>query len=148
MTTFNTPFGHYCYRRLPFGIKCAQEVFQKKISQHFDNIPGVETEIDDILIWGATDDQHDKRLEEVLKRCAELNLTLNKEKCRFQVQSATYLGNIISADGIKADPEKVRAISEMPPPTDRKGVERLLGTVKYLAKFVPNMSTVMEPEFF
>ena len=145
LTTFNTSFGRYCYRRLPFGIKCAQEVFQKRISQHFDNIPGVETEIDDILIWGATDEQHDKRLEEVLKRCAELNLTLNKEKCRFKVQSVTYLGNIISADGIKADPEKVRAISEMPPPTDRKGVERLLGTVNYLAKFVPNMSTVMEP---
>ena len=145
LTTFNTPFGRYCYKRLPFGIKCAQEVFQKRISQHFDSMPGVETDIDDILIWGATEDEHDSRLEKVLKKCAELNLTLNKDKCKFKVETVTYLGNIISADGVKPDSEKVRAIMDMPPPTDRKGVERLLGTVNYLAKFVPKMSTVMEP---
>ena len=61
-------------------------------------------------------------------------MTLNKEKCTFQVKSVKYLGNVITASGVKPDPEKVRAITDIPPPADRKGVERLLGTVNYLAK--------------
>ena len=64
LTTFNAPFGRYCYKRLPFGVKCAQEVFQKRICQHLENIPGVETDIDDILIWGITDAEHNNRLEQ------------------------------------------------------------------------------------
>ena len=105
----------------------------------------METDIDDIFIWGTTEAEHNKRLEQVLKKCAELNVMLNKEKCTFQVESVKYLGNVITARGVKPDPEKVRAIMDMPPPADRKGVERLLGTVNYLAKFVPHMSAVIEP---
>ncbi|XP_062570142.1 uncharacterized protein LOC134232211 [Saccostrea cucullata] len=52
LTTFHTPYGRYCFRRMPFGIKSAQEVFQKRIAQHFDSIEGVEVVIDDILVWG------------------------------------------------------------------------------------------------
>ena len=143
LTTLNAPFGCYCYKRLPFGVTCAQEVFQKQISQHFENISGVETDIDDILIWGTKKAEHNKRLEEFLKKCAELNVTLNKEKCTFQFESVKYLGNVITASGVKPDPEKVRAIIDMLPPASRKGVERLLGTVNYLAKFAPNMSVVI-----
>ena len=98
--------------------------------QHFENVSGVETDIDDILIWGTTEAEHNKRLERVLKKCAKLNVTLNKEKCTFQVESVKYLGNVITASGVKPDPAKVRAIMNMPPPADRKDVERLLGTVK------------------
>ena len=54
LMTFNTPFGHYRFRRMPFGIHSAQEVFQKRISQHFEDLEGVETDIDDILVWGTT----------------------------------------------------------------------------------------------
>lgn len=63
---------------MPFGIKSAQEVFQKRIAQHFDNIDGVEVDIDDILIWGRNEEKHNRRLRAVLQRCQEINLTLNK----------------------------------------------------------------------
>ena len=56
-------------------------MFQKRISQQFEHIPGVETEIDDILIWGKSEAEHDQRLEQVLQKCTELNITLNKDKC-------------------------------------------------------------------
>ena len=52
LTTFNTPFGRYCYLRTPFGIKNAQGVYQKRISQLFGDIEGVESDVDDILVWG------------------------------------------------------------------------------------------------
>ena len=88
---------------------------------------------------------HDERLEAILKRCEEINFTLNKEKCQFRVPKVTYIGHILNSKGVQPDPEKVRAIQDMPPPSDKKGVERLLGTINYLAKFIPNMSTVTHP---
>ena len=74
-----------------------------------------------------------------------VHLTLNMEKCNFGVPQVTYLGHIISAAGISLDKDRVKAISEMPPPTDRKGVERILGTLNYVAKFVPDMSMITQP---
>ncbi|XP_060073561.1 uncharacterized protein K02A2.6-like [Ylistrum balloti] len=145
LTTFNTPFGRYCYLRMPFGIKSAQEVFQKRIAQHFDDIEGVEVDIDDILVFGKDNAEHDARLDRVLRRCEQINLTLNKDKCRFSENEVTYIGHRLSATGVKPDPEKLSAITEMPRPVDKKGVERLLGTVNYLAKFIPNMSTITQP---
>ncbi|VDI83090.1 Hypothetical predicted protein [Mytilus galloprovincialis] len=85
LTTFNSPFGRYCFLRMPFGIKSAQEVFQKRVSQLFENLKGVETDIDDILVWGTTRKEHDDRLRSVLNRCQEVGLTLNAEK--MQVSS-------------------------------------------------------------
>ncbi|CAC5373956.1 unnamed protein product [Mytilus coruscus] len=144
-TAFNSPFGRCCFLRMPFGIKSAQKVFQKRVSQLFENLKGVETDIDDILVWGTTRKEHDDRLRSVLYRCQEVGITLNAEKCKFRVKEVTYIGHILSADGVRPDQEKIRAIKEMPAPTDKKGVQRLLGTINYLAKFVPNMSTVTEP---
>ncbi|CAC5379137.1 unnamed protein product [Mytilus coruscus] len=120
LTTFNSPFGRYCFLRIPFGIKSAQEVFQKRVSQLFENLKGVETDIDDILVWGTTRKEHDDRLRSVLNRCQEVGLTLNAEKCKFRVKEVTYIGHTLSADGVRPDQEKIRAIKEMPAPTDKK----------------------------
>ncbi|CAC5425393.1 unnamed protein product [Mytilus coruscus] len=84
LTTFNSPFGRYCFLRMPFGIKSAQEVFQKRVSQLFENLKGVETDIDDILVWGTTRKEHDDRLRSVLNRCQEVGLTLNAENASFE----------------------------------------------------------------
>ena len=81
----------------------------------------------------------------ILDRCEKINLTLNQEKCQLSVPRVSYIGHILSADGVQPHPEKVKAIREMPPPTDKKGIERLLGTINHLAKFTPNMSTVTHP---
>jgi len=95
---------------MPFGIKSAQEVFQKRISQMFGDLLGVETDIDDILVWGANAEEHDRRLNAVLERCKNINLTLNKEKCQFGLFEVTYIGHKLTPQGIHPDPEKVKAI--------------------------------------
>ena len=145
LTTFNTPFGRFCYQVTPFGIKSAQEVFQKRMSQNFGDLEGVETDIDDIIIHAETEIKHDHRLHAVLDRCEKINLTLNKDKCVFKAKEVTYIGHKLTQEGIKPNDEKIRAINDMPAPTDKKGVERLLGTINYLGKFIPNLSTVTEP---
>jgi lipid A disaccharide synthetase len=113
--------------------------------QHLDDLEGVETDIDDILIHGTTEEEHDRRLESILERCEKINLTLNKEKCQFKSREITYVGHKLIENGVKSDEAKVKAINEMQATTDKKGVERLLGTVNYLGKFIPNLATITKP---
>ncbi|KAL7861742.1 hypothetical protein SRHO_G00131830 [Serrasalmus rhombeus] len=81
LTTFITPFGQYCYR-LCFGISSAPEHFQKRMTQLLEGLEGVLCQMDDVLIWGATQQQHDERLRATLSRLQEAGVTLN-EKCEF-----------------------------------------------------------------
>ena len=118
LTTFNTPFGRFGYQVTPFG-KSAQEIFQKRMSQHFSDLEGAETDIDDIIVHAKTEVKHDQRLHSVLERCEKINLTLNKEKCVFKCKEVTYIGHKLTQDGIKPDDNKVRAINEMPAPSDK-----------------------------
>ena len=120
LTTFNTPFGRWFFTRMPFGIKSAQEVFEKIISQHFDDLEGVATDIDDILVWRSSEKEHDQRLQAAIHRCEKINLTLNEEKCEFNVDEVCYCGHYFTKDGVKPDISKIRAIREMPAPTTKK----------------------------
>ena len=81
--------------------------------------------------WGRKK-EHNRRLKAVLQKCKEINFTLNKDKCLFNKSKIVYKGHVISIEGVKPDKEKVEAIINMPPPTDKKGVERLLGTVNHM----------------
>eukprot|EP00731_Ephydatia_muelleri_P007875 Em0004g213a len=103
---------------MPFGVKSVQ----KRMVQHFGDLPGVETDIDDILEWGATKEEHNQRLKAVLQRCNDIHMMLNKEKCRFGSSKVVYLGHIISAEGISTDPERVKGMNQMPPLEDKKKV--------------------------
>ncbi len=133
LCTFNTPFGRHCFLRLPFGISSAPEVFHRTVQQLFDGIEGVGVFIDDVVVWGETKEEHD----EVVQKSG---LKLNKNKCQFGVREITHLGEKLSEAGVQPDPEKVRAIAEMPVPQDKNDLQRALGLVNYLGKFVPNLS--------
>lgn len=145
LCTFNTPFGRYRFKRLPFGISSAPEVFQKVMTELLEGLEGVECIADDILVWGENISQHNNRLTAVLDRCREKNLKLNRAKCHTQRTQITYVGHLLTADGLKPDPEKVRAIQEMPEPADKQAVMRFMGMVQYLAKFIPNLSEISAP---
>lgn len=140
LCTFNTAFGRYKFLRMPYGISSASEIFHKKLSEHFDDIEGVIQFIDDILIYGKTKEIHDQRLRAVLKRCQEINIKLNRDKCKIGLSELKYLGHKITQNGIKPDESHVSAIKNMPRPLNIKDVERFLGLVTYVGKFVPNLS--------
>ncbi|CAB4035810.1 Hypothetical predicted protein, partial [Paramuricea clavata] len=112
LTTFITPWGRYCFNVLPFGISSGSEKFQKCMCQILEGLDGVECNIDDVLVHGATQEEHDRRLEAVLQRLGNANVTLNAEKCVFNVSIVKFLGQIVGADGIKLDREKIQAILE------------------------------------
>jgi len=146
LATFNAPFGRCSYTRLPFGIASAPEVFQHVMVHFFQDIEGVEVIVDDLVVWGEDVEQHDVRLRQVLDRCRERNLKLNREKCHFRVSEVhLYVGHVLSADGVKPHPQKVEAIIAMPTPANREDLQRFLGVVTYLSKFIPNMSQKSAP---
>ena len=151
LTTFNTPSGRFRWLRMPFGISTAPEEFQRRQHEAVEGIPGIVSVYDDILIYGEGDTtdaaiaDHDKKMRALMERCKDRNITLNKDKIQLKKTEVRFLGHLLTAKGVQADPEKVRAISDMPTPTDVKGVQRLLGFVNYLSKFLPQLSEVCEP---
>lgn len=96
LTTVATPFGGFGYLRLPFGICSAPEVYHRIVTESFNDIPGVFTYFDDIIITGETPEEHDGRLRLVLERGRKINLTLNLTKCRFGQTQLPYLGHVYS----------------------------------------------------
>ncbi|CAB4013612.1 Transposon Ty3-I Gag-Pol, partial [Paramuricea clavata] len=126
LTTFNTPFGRYRFTVIPFGVVFAQEVFHKTVNEKFHDLPGCETDIDDILIWGRTLEEHDQNLERVLNRVTDINMTLSKDKCQFRQTKITYLGETLTSNGVKPDETKVEAIKNYPKPTNKHDFQRLL----------------------
>ena len=145
MTTFNTPFGRYRFLRMPFGLVSAQDEFQRKMDEVFEGVPGIVALIDDLLISGATREEHDHNLRAALDKATEKQLQLNPEKLTVGVQEIEYFGLLITSEGIKPDPMKVKAVQEMKPPADRKELETMLGMVTYLSKFAPNLAETTKP---
>nr|XP_057937756.1 cytokine receptor family member b2 isoform X2 [Doryrhamphus excisus] len=145
LTTFITPFGRYCYKRLPFGISSAPEHFQKRLTQMMTGLEGTVCHADDILVFGSTREQHDQRLQRVLERLQQEGLTLNNDKCQFAVVKVMFLGHIVTAQGIEADPGKIKAIMEMPTPKDTADVKRFVGMVNYVGKFSPRVAELTQP---
>ena len=145
LTTFITPFGRYCFRRLPFGITSAPEHFQRRMTEILADLDGAVCLMDDILIYGETQQQHDERLDKVLQRLQESGLTLNVNKCQFSCSQIPFLGQVLTEDGVRADPEKVAAIQKAPTPQNVGDIHRFLGMVNQMGKFAPNLAEKTKP---
>ena len=145
LLTFGTPFGCYRFKRLPFGIHSASEVFQVDVANIIAGIEGCTNSQDDIMVWGSSKEEHDQRLCACLTHIRESGLKLNQTKCIFASRSFTFLGHTLSADGLKPDPTKINAILDMPVPKSKTDLQRFLGMINYLAKVVPNLSQTTAP---
>lgn len=144
LTTFITPFGRYAFNHLPFGISSAPEDFQRHMWQMLEGCEGVVCHADDIVVYGEDMQQHNERLHRVLRRLEEEGLTLN-EKCEFAKDSIMSVGHCVTANSVTPDPDKIRAIMEMPEPTGVDGVRRVMGMANHLGKFLPHLATDTRP---
>ena len=145
LTTFITPFGRFMFKRLPFGINSATEIFQRKMMDLFRDEPGVEVIVDDILIHGRDQSEHDARLQRTLGILEKAGVVLNMAKCKFNKHELEYYGHVVGRDGVKPSPDKVKAILELKPPENITELRSINGMFQYLGKFVPHLSTVMKP---
>ena len=143
LTTFNTPWGHYCFTKMPFGLNQAQYFFQYYMDLNFQNInPTTNIIADNVMIHRQDDSEHDKHLLQVLNNCREIGLKLNPDKCEFGQTSVTFYGNVFLDQGLRPDPKKVDVIVKMPPPQNRTELTSFLGLCNYLSIYVPRLSDV------
>lgn len=151
LTTFWTPEGRYRWLRMPFGIKLAAEEYQRRQHEALQGLRGVSVIADDILVYGCGNTakdaiaDHDRNISALLQRAREVNLKLNRKKLRLKLPSVTYMGHLLTNEGLHPDPQKITAIQNMQTPTDIKSLQRLLGFVNYLSKFLPRLSDICEP---
>ena len=145
VTTFITPFGRYAFNRVPMGISLGPEAFQQKMKETLAGLDGCEAIMDDTIVYGKTEQEHDSRLKKVLARVRKSGLKLNKAKCHFKQKQVKFFGHIISEDGIQPDKDKIKAIIDMPAPSSVTELRTICGMLNYLSKFVPEMASDLKP---
>ena len=130
--------------RLPFGITSAPGYFQEIMDQLRSDLPGVAVYLDDILVSGSTAQEHLNNLKRLLQRLSDQGLCCCLEKCLFPQPYVKYLGHLSSSRGVAKSP-KVDAVQKMPAPTTVPSLRSFLGSVQFYSKFLPNLSTHLEP---
>ncbi|XP_055633534.1 uncharacterized protein K02A2.6-like [Toxorhynchites rutilus septentrionalis] len=108
-------------------------------------LKGTSGYLDDVIVGGETEEEHDLNLRGVLKRIQDFGFTIRVDKCSFRKQQIRYLGHIVDSRGLRPDPAKIEAITKLPPPADVSGVRSFLGAINYYGKFVPNMRMLRYP---
>ena len=150
-TTFQTPWGRYCWQRLPFGVSPAPECFQQRLDQELEGLTGVFRVADDLLIIGrgvdkeAAEQDHDSNMLALLSKLKARNIKLNAAKLELKRDKIPFIGHLLTEEGLQPAPEKVEAVARMPKPEDEAGVRRFLGMSNYLARFCPQLSAECEP---
>ena len=146
-TSFKTRFGTYQYQVLPFGLTNGPATYQHYMNdvlfEYLDDF--CTAYLDDILVYSKTLKEHKKHVRLVLQRLREAGLQVDIEKCEFHVQETTFLGLIISTEGIKMDPAKVEAVKEWPAPTTVKHVQAFLGFCNFYRRFIKNFGGIAQP---
>ena len=141
----NTHRGLYRFKRMSNGLANAPAVWQKYIEGVLAGINGTECVIDDIIITGATDEEHLQRLEEVLRRLNEQNIRLNADKCAFFEKSVTYCGFKLQSQEIHKCPDKIEAIQNAPSPENVSDLKSFLGLIQFYASFAPRLAELARP---
>lgn len=147
LTTMITPFGWYRWQRLPFGLKVSSEICQTKSTEALGDIEGVFTIADDIIVTGCGNtipEAERDNSEKLYSRCKEAKIILNDERKEIGLKKITFLYKV-TRYVVKADDGKVKAMVDMSQPTDVTGVRRFCGMVQYMARFIPSLSTTLEP---
>ena len=107
----------------------------------------MEVYIDDMLVKSTTVELHKAHLAEAFKILKKYNMKLNLAKCAFGVSVGKFLGSIVNNRGIEANPDKIKAVLDMPPPSNIKEVQRLTGRIATLSRFVSKASDKCQPFF-
>jgi hypothetical protein len=146
-TAFSTPGGLFEFTVMPFGLTNAPATFQRLMDQVLSEL-GFEyvlVYLDDVLIHSKSFEEHMLHTEAVLACIRDANLSVKLKKCKFAQLRTLYLGHIISEAGVEPDPEKLKAVSELLPPSCVKELRMFLGFVGYYRRFIENFSRVAKP---
>nr|GEU31985.1 reverse transcriptase domain-containing protein [Tanacetum cinerariifolium] len=146
-TTFTCPYRTFSYRRIPFGLCNAPGTFQRCMLAIFHDMvkKTMEVFMDDFSVFGSSFKNCLSRLDKMLQRCEDTNLSLNSEKSHFMVKEGIVLGHKFSKNRIEVDRAKVDVIAKLPHPTTVKGIRIFLGHTGFYRRFIQDFSTISRP---
>lgn len=146
-TAFSTDKGHYEFLRMPFGLKNAPATFQRAMNHVLEGLIGKTCYVylDDIVVFGSNLEAHLRNLEKVFKRLTDFNLKIQLDKCEFLKRETEFLGHLITPEGIKPNPDKIRKIQEWPIPKTEKQIKQFLGLSGYYRRFIKDYSKLTKP---
>ena len=144
-TAVITPFGLYEFVRMPFGLKCAAQTFQRLMDTVCSGLDFVFVYLDDILVSSTSITEHKNHLRILFKRLAQNGLIVNKEKCELGVSEINFLGYTINSKGATPPTSRVQVILDFPQPSTRKELSEFIGMVTYYHRFIPKAAAILDP---
>lgn len=146
-TAFTCPLGFWEFNRMPQGITNAPSTFQRLMERCMGDIHLKEVLVflDDLIVYSDTLEEHESRLINVLGRLRDYGLKLSPDKCKFFQTDVRYLGHIVSREGVKTDPDKIRALKTWPRPQNLKELRSFLGFSGYYRRFIKDYSKIVKP---
>lgn len=146
-TAFVTPHGLYEFVRMPFGLKNAPATFQRLMNEtlrEFINKTCV-VYLDDILIFSTSLKEHVRAITEIFTALEKANLKVQMDKCNFLKKETEFLGHMLTKDGLKPNPNKIKIIQEITLPKTEKQIKSFLGLTGYYRKFIKDYAKVAQP---
>ena len=146
-TVFTTPFGLFEYNRMPFGLGGAPATFQRVMQTIFrkELLDILIVYLDDIIVFSQDISTHLQRLKMVFQKLREHGLKIKVKKCQSFRPKVTYLGHVVSSDGIATDPAKTEIVTNWPKPKTLKDLRSFLGFTSYYHRFVPHFAQIARP---
>jgi len=146
-TAFRTRYWLYKFQVMPFGLTNAPSTFQDMMHHIFSDMIdlGLLVYMDDFLIYTKTEEEHDQKVNEVLRRLQENRLAVSPDKCVWKTQEVEFLGYIISHEGIKMARAKVEAVLDWKTPASLMEVQSFLGFANFYQRFIQDYSLVARP---
>jgi transposase InsO family protein len=148
-TAFISPYGLFQYRRLPFGLCNSGSTFQRVMNDLIQvmSVEDLLSYLDDFVLFHGTFREHLQGIERLLKLLKKSGFKLSGKKCQFVRKEVSFLGHIVSEEGIRPQPGKLRAIQEWPVPSNRDEVIRFLGLCGFYRRYIRDYAQISAPLF-
>lgn len=146
-TAFTVDYGHFEYVRMPFGLKNAPSTFQRVMDNVLGELQGNTClcYMDDIIIFSTSLQEHINSLQKVFERLKQANLKVQLDKSEFLHREIAFLGHIVTGEGVKPNPDKIKAVQNFPIPRTEKQIKSFLGLIGYYRKFIKNFADITKP---
>lgn len=146
-TAFSTPFGHYQFVRMPFGLRDAPGTFQRLMDDLLRGLQGfiLFVYLDNICIYTDSIEEHDRKIKLLFERLRAAGLKLQTDKCEFLKRRVSYLGHVLSEQGLSVDDRKIACVKAFQRAKDVKGIRQFLGLCGYYRRFIKDFAKIAKP---